>query len=223
MLKVTDRHKKLSYMVNVYQTMKKIKLVLLISVVTNLYVSCQNKETTLELESVSIVKLLYNNELKNFPVPLPPVDSSSKIEYPKKQLTDKQFLENNYLISFFKATDNVKNEEVFTAQEYKNIQLNPSHIFSSKNLSLSNLEDIKGNKIAVLKKEGNLKIQEIKKKYNVMGIVYVSDIHFNEKLNKAILIFGSYTHELAGYTSLFSLEKKNGSWQIVSSIHLSES
>lgn len=206
-----------------YQTMKKIIMLLLISVVTTLYVSCQNKKTTLELESMSIIRLLYNKELNKFPVPLPPVDGSSKIEYPKKQLTDKQFLENNYVISFFKATDNVKNEEVFTAQEYKNIQLNPSHIFSSKNLSLSNLEDIKGNKIAVLKKEGNLKIQEIKKKYNVMGIVYVSDIHFNEKLNKAILIFGSYTHELAGYTSLFSLEKKNGSWQIVSSIHLSES
>ncbi|MEP0211706.1 MAG: hypothetical protein ABJD66_00710 [Cellulophaga sp.] len=203
--------------------MKKIKLVLLISVVTTLYVSCQNKETTLELESMSIVKLLYNSELIKFPVPLPPVDGSSKIEYPKKQLTDKQFLENNYVISFFKATDYAINEEVFAVQEYKNIQINPSHIFSSKNLSLSNLEDINGNKIAVLKKEDNLKIQEIIKKYNVMGIVYVSDIHFNEKVNKAILISGFYTHELAGHTSLFSLQKKNGTWQIVSSIHLSES
>ena len=203
--------------------MKKIKILFLISVVTVLYVSCQNKETTLELESMSIIRLLYNNELNKFPVPLPPVDGSSKIEHPEKQLTDKQFLKNKYVISFFKSTDNPKNEEVFTAQEYKNIQINPSYIFSFKNILPSNLKDVNGNRIVVIEKENILKIEEIKKKYNVMGKVYVSDINFNQKLNKATLIFGSYTHKLAGYTSLFSLEKKSGTWQIVSSINLSES
>lgn len=67
------------------------------------------------------------------------------------------------------------------------------------------------------------KIQDIAKNNKVLGVLFYSDIKFNDNFTKAIIQFGAYTHELSGYTSIICLEKKLGLWQIINSKNLPES
>lgn len=77
-----------------------------------------------------------------------------------------------------------------------------------------NLKDWNGDDIPIIKDQ-NKDIGEIRNQFNVLGILYFSEIIFNNKINKAILIFGAYRHGLDGHTALIALEKKNGKWEIV--------
>lgn len=193
--------------------------------------SCKKKIDIAKIESLSIITLLYNKESSNFPIPPPPpppknvsienlkpIQKNRKKEYDSDQIIYKKkfaiIIEGGDKFS----TDIIENIPI----EYQNIFLKPSNMFSLESLMKINLSDSFGKDISIIQKQG-LKIQELTKKYQVLGILFISEIKFNEEFNKAVLVFGSYTHGLAGYTSIYGLKKENGKWTVNYHQLLSES
>ncbi len=185
--------------------------------------SCQTDSIKLEEESLAIINLLYNKESNNFPVPQPPNGDLSPVK-PRKRIASDKHINKKKHILVIRENGNIEyKKEIDLSIEFRNILTNPESIFESKKLLKVDIKDINGDKIPIIVSNGSLKIQNITKKYKVLGVLFLSNIKFNESLNKAVIQFGAYTHELAGHTSLICLEKKQGSWQVVTSKNLSES
>ena len=202
----------------------KIIFTVLIIILTFHVTSCQSNITKINEESLSIINLLYNIESNKFPVPPPPNgDASTNANRAKIKTSDKYINNKKYVIAVIEKDNKEYIKVIDLPKEYSEILSNSASIFLSKNLLKAKIEDVNGNKIPVIVPRKSLKIQDIAKKNEVLGVLFLSDIKFNENINKAVLQFGAYTHELAGYTSIICLEKKQGSWQVVSSKNLSES
>jgi len=218
--KIVDANSKICKIVNLIIMRIKTLFTVLIIIIT-LQTSCKNNSNKLEKESILIVNLLYNKEAKKFPVPPPP---EKGMDIPKQQenITDKFIYKKKYALAIGNISN--ENEEIINLPEtYKTILRNPSKTFFCKSLYNIKFEDLEGNLIPVLNYRKGSKIQTISKENQVIGLLFVSDIKFNKSLTKAILTFGSYTHELAGYTSIIGLNKKDGIWEINFSKNVSES
>lgn len=208
--------------------MKNLKIIISICILFSMN-SCEKSTDAIEKESNRIITLLYNKESSSFPVPPPPkkdVSTENLEPLPKKEIkeykSDEIIYKNIFAICVDRENNNIYGErELKIPIEYKEIFLNSKRKFTLKKNKL-NLSDSNGNKIHIINKNG-LKIQELNKRYKVLGILFLSEIKFNKELNKAVVVFGSYTHGLAGHTSIISLEKENKKWGISYQQLLSES
>lgn len=196
-----------------------MKSKLILTVLSILIFSCQENNSKLYNESKAIIKLLYNIESNKFPVPAPPSENSTTImPITKMSVSDRNIHEIKFAIT--KADFDTKKGNYFS-KEFSKIILAPKSVFLTKNLRDLDVKDINGIKIPIVTAKG--KIQDIAKNNKVLGVLFYSDIKFNDNFTKAIIQFGAYTHELSGYTSIICLEKKLGLWQIINSKNLSES
>ncbi|GGZ88591.1 hypothetical protein [Algibacter mikhailovii] len=174
---------------------------------------------------------MYNNQLLYFHSPPPPpppkdipFDEIKPVENTeiKKYDSDKIILEGKFAIVMDNENDLKKSDLKMFPTEFKEIYANPYHLISVEQLRKIDLRDSFNKKIPILNKQG-IKIQDLAEKNKVLGILFVSEIKFNKEFNKAILIFASYTHELAGSTSVIGLKKIKGKWEIKHGQILSES
>ena len=193
--------------------------------------SCNINTDETKKESVAIITLLYNNELSYFHAPPPPpppkgvpFDEIKPLANPdlKKYDSDKIILERKFAIVIDNESVIKKSDLKMFPTEFKEMFSNAYHIIPLENLRKIELRDSFNKKIPIVNKQG-MKIQDLAEKYKVFGILFISEIIFNKELNKAILIFSSYTHELAGSTSVIGLEKIKGKWEIKYGQILSES
>lgn len=185
--------------------------------------SCQTDSTKLKEESLSIIYLLYNMESNKFPPPPPPNSGLSKSKPRKKNISDKHIDKKKYVIAIRENGNIEYKKGIDLSTKFKNILANSELIFMSKKLIKADLIDVNGNKIPIISSNESLKIQDVKRKHKVLGVLFLSNFKFNKHLNKAVLQFGSYTHGLSGYTAILCLEKKHGTWEIVYSKNQSES
>ncbi|WP_422081873.1 hypothetical protein [Ulvibacterium sp.] len=188
-------------------------------------VGCQHVNyTKIDEESLAIVNLLYNSESLNFPVP-PPPPKNEKGNRPKldKKVTDKLIDKRVYAIVTTGESKGIILKSLDIPAEYKNILEESNITYFIKDLHNTKVLAKTGDSIPVVYYQKGLKIHDLTKKNNVIGVLYFSDIKFNGDFSKAILKFGSYTHGLAGSTSIVGLEKKDGMWVVRFSKNISES
>lgn len=211
--------------------MKKIKnYISLFVFLFPLIFSCNFNINKTEKESVAIITLLYNNQLSRFHSPPPPpskdmpLDEIKPLTKPglKKYDSDRIIFERKFAIIIDSESAIKKSYLSMFPVEFQEIFSTEYHIMPLENLKKIDLSDSFNKKIPIVNKQG-AKIQDLAEKNKVLGVIFVSEIIFNKELNKAILVFGSYTHELAGSTSVIGLEKTKGKWEIKYGQILSES
>jgi hypothetical protein len=153
-----------------------------------------------------------------------PLDEIKPLTNPelKKYDSDKIIVERKFAIIIDNESSIKKSDLRMFPFEFQEIFSTAYHIMPVENLRKIDLSDSFNKKIPIVNKQGT-KIQDLAEKNKVLGVIFVSEIIFNNEFNKAILIFGSYTHELAGSTSVIGLEKIKGKWEIKYGQILSES
>ncbi|WP_299247913.1 hypothetical protein [uncultured Aquimarina sp.] len=183
----------------------------LLSILT-LFVSCNNKNDSQEQDIYEIVSIIINRFSK--PIQPPPPPDGKEPYFSQAQIdsimnrTQKVAL---YPVLFTTTEKFTKNEKL--GQEYNKLvndlgqfnsedQIDINKVRTSKSINLQLVDTIK------LKSNRRY----IDKNYDIL--IRISNISFNDSLDKAVLIIGSSRGYLNGASSLIFLEKINGIWKI---------
>ncbi len=207
-----------------------MKKILFISIILFSAFSCSQPENVEEKYTYDIISLLYNDLTFVSDVPMfPPPPSRLNNE---DVISDFQYSRQDSLkiIKYYK--ERVAKKQIIAvvhnmeASVARNVRLNPDctkeygnlleDFFKMKKfhkkIDISKIVNNRKDSIMYFKKE---LLPKFGKDFNVFDIILsFSQIKFNKKLDKAILIVSRSTSRLAGFNSIYFLERKNRVWTI---------
>ena len=196
----------------------------LISLLFFLQLACSQNDKA--QDSKDIMTLLYNKE-SNIEFPPPSIEDLQSGKYkPKKVDLRTDTIENaNYAINR-DCVPNNQNQlyKIAIPEGYSNLV---EQFYQESNgcwIDEVSIVDIDGTPIP--KVDGDFsrdKLEKVKKKHNVLGIVSYSHLVFDKNGEKAIICFGGTREGLDSKWSIYFMEKKGGKWQINTSRTLSSS
>jgi hypothetical protein len=201
-----------------------LKLFILLFGILLLFVNCEKEEKyTYDIISLFYNDLTFVSDVPMFPPPLKYSDEGKL----RTKITKKDSLR---IIKFFK--ERVKKKQIIAViptmetSVPRKINLKPECLEEYGGLleGFFKMENIQ-NKIEISKIKNNRKdsIMYFKNEYLSMRskefdqfdiLLSFSQIKFNNKLDKAIIIASRSTSKLSGFNSIYFLERKNGVWAI---------
>ncbi|MCV6630414.1 MAG: hypothetical protein OIF50_11230 [Flavobacteriaceae bacterium] len=165
--------------------------------------SC-NSNIDMASESTNILVYLYNKN--NIEVPPPPSDTTGF--RPQKKDVERNFIKDTtaFVVVF---QNDLKSEELLKIEFMEAMSLGKQlSTWRNYNFTVFKMPSMQ-TKLERIKKTNQIKsIKTAKEKYDVDGVLYISNIWYNSKQNKAVVKLGVYTHGLSGYTAYIGLEKK---------------